>query len=156
VSDVHLFRAELAAARGGGAMFGVPAAVAAALGPGKRPPVRVTVGGHTFRTRIAVYGGEALVGVSKANRAAAGVDVGDSFEVEIASDTEARDVVVPDDLAAALAEDQAAGEAFAALSFTHRREYVQWVEEAKRPETRARRVAGTVERVGSGERGGPR
>ncbi len=156
MTDVHRFRAELVAARGGGAMFGVPAAVAAALGPGRRPPVRVTVGGHTFRTRIAVYGGEALVGVSKANRAAAGIDVGDSFAVELAVDTEPREVVVPDDLAAALAQDPAAGEAFATMSFTHRREYVRWVEEAKRPETRARRVAGTVERVGSGERGGPR
>ena len=76
--------------------------------------------------------------------------------MELALDSEPREVVVPDDLAAALAQDPAAGEAFTTMSFTHRREYVRWVEEAKRPETRARRVAGTVERVGSGERGGPR
>jgi Bacteriocin-protection, YdeI or OmpD-Associated/Domain of unknown function (DUF1905) len=156
VSDAHRFRAELVAARGGGSMFAVPAEVAAALGPAKRPPVVVTVGGHTFRTRLAVYGGESLVGVSKANRAAAGIDIGDSFEAEIAVDTEPREIVVPDDLAAALAEDPAAGETFAALSFTHRREYVLWVEDAKRPDTRARRLAGTVERLRSGERGGPR
>jgi hypothetical protein len=156
VTDAHRFRAELIAARGGGSMFVVPVDVAAALGPAKRPPVTVTVGGHTFRTRIAVYGGESLVGVSKANRAAAGIDIGDGFDVEIAVDTEPREVVVPDDLAAALAEDPAVGEAFDALAFTHRREYVLWVEGAKRPETRARRVAGTVERLRSGEPGGPR
>lgn len=156
MSDVHRFRSELQAARGGGSTFVVPPEVAAALGPAKRPPVRVTVGGHTFRTRIAVYGGESLIGVSKANRAAAGIDIGDGFEVEIALDTEPREIVVPEDLAAALAEDPAAGETFAGLSFSHRREYVLWIEEAKRPETRERRVADTVQRLRSGERGGPR
>jgi uncharacterized protein YdeI (YjbR/CyaY-like superfamily) len=62
-----------------------------------------------------------------------------------------RTVRVPADLRAALAEDADAKAAFAKLSYTHRREYVEWVEEAKRPETRARRIAATVERVREGK-----
>lgn len=150
MTDALTFRAELADAGGGGATFPVPPPVAAALGPAKRPPVRVTVGGHSFRTRLAIYGGEAHIGVTKANRAAAGIAVGDACDVAVAPDDEPREVAVPDDLAAALAAEPGAAAAFAALSFSHRREYVTWVEAAKRPETRARRIAGTVERVAGG------
>jgi Bacteriocin-protection, YdeI or OmpD-Associated/Domain of unknown function (DUF1905) len=140
---------------GGGRWIEVPFDAKEVFGQA-RPPVRGTVNGTPLRTRLAAYGGRTYLGLRAEIRAAAGIDVGDSFAVELAVDTEPREVVVPDDLAAALAQDPAAGEAFATMSFTHRREYVRWVEEAKRPETRARRVAGTVERVGSGERGGPR
>ena len=59
-------------------------------------------------------------------------------------------MTVPDDLRSALADDDAAPEAFEKLSYTHRREYVEWIEEAKRPDTRARRIAGTIERVCAG------
>ena len=150
MTDAQAFRAELADAGGGGATFLVPPGVAAALGPGERPPVRVTVGGHSFRTRLAHYGGEAFIGVTKANRAAAGIAVGDACDVEVALDREPRPVTVPDDLAAALSAEPGAAGAFAALAPSHRRRYVTWIEEAKRPETRARRVAGTVERVVGG------
>jgi Bacteriocin-protection, YdeI or OmpD-Associated/Domain of unknown function (DUF1905) len=150
VEETQRFTAELRDARGGGAVFDVPHEVAEALAGAKRPPVVVTIGGHTFRTRIAVYGGQPLVGVSKANRAAAGIAVGDRFPVELALDTEPRIVAVPDDLAAALAADPPAAATFDQLSHTHRREYVAWIEEAKRPETRARRVAGTLDRLREG------
>jgi uncharacterized protein YdeI (YjbR/CyaY-like superfamily) len=83
-------------------------------------------------------------------KAATGVDAGDRVQVTMELDTEPRTVRVPSDLRAALKVDPAVADAFAALSFTHRREYVDWVEEAKRPETRARRIAGTVERVREG------
>jgi uncharacterized protein YdeI (YjbR/CyaY-like superfamily) len=66
-------------------------------------------------------------------------------------DSAPRRIAVPKDLAAALADDPDAKQAFAKLSFTHRREYVEWIEEAKRPETRARRIAAAVERVRAGE-----
>jgi uncharacterized protein YdeI (YjbR/CyaY-like superfamily) len=69
-------------------------------------------------------------------------------------DTKPRTVEVPGDLAVALADDAAAKAAFGSLSFTHKREYVEWIEEAKRPETRERRIAGTVERVKKGETAG--
>jgi hypothetical protein len=148
------FTAELYAAGRGGAGFEVPHDVAAALSDAKRPPVVVTVGGHSFRTRLAVYGGQPMVGMSKDNRAAAGVDVGDRFEVALAIDDQPRVVDVPPDLAEALAGRPELAAAFDALSFTHRREYVLWIEEAKRPETRRRRVDGTLDRLASGA-GGP-
>jgi hypothetical protein len=150
VEETQRFTAELRDAGGGGSAFDVPPAVAETLAEAKRPPVVVTIGGHTFHTRIAVYGGQPMVGVTKANRAAAGVAVGDRFRVELALDTEPRTVAVPDDLAAALAADREAGAAFDRLSFSHRREYVAWIEEAKRPETRVRRVAGTLDRLREG------
>ena len=147
------FRAELrGAGDSGGAGFDVPLEIAAALSDAKRPPVAVTINGHEFRTRLAVYGGQPMVGVTKANRAAAGVDVGDRFDVTVAFDDAPRTVEVPGDLAAALSGDPQAAAAFDRLSFTHRREYVEWIEEAKRAETRSRRVAGTLERLRDGAR----
>jgi Bacteriocin-protection, YdeI or OmpD-Associated/Domain of unknown function (DUF1905) len=153
VTEPQRFTAELRpAGDSGGAGFDVPHEVAAALSDAKRPPVVVTIGVQAFRTRLAVYGGQPMVGVSKANRAAAGIEVGDRFDVAIAVDEEPRTVEVPGDLAEALAADPEAAGAFDRLSFTHRREYVNWITEARKPETRARRVAGTVERVRGGGR----
>ena len=147
------FRVRLQDAGGGGAAFDLPARAAAALGERKRPPVMVTIRDYAFRTTVAVYGGQPMIGVNKRHRAAARVDVGDTFDVVVALDQEPRVVEVPADLSAALAEDDAAQAAFDGMSFTHRREYVEWIAEAKRPATRARRVAETIERVrlGSGE-----
>ncbi|MGH9234634.1 MAG: YdeI/OmpD-associated family protein [Acidimicrobiales bacterium] len=141
------FQAELQSAGRGGAAFAVPHEVAASLSQAKRPPVTVTVGGHTFRTRLAVYGGQPMVGVRKSDRAAAGIDLGDRFEVAVALDTEPRSVEVPPELGEALAGRPDLAAVFDGLSFSHRREYAQWVGEAKRPETRARRVAGTLDRL---------
>jgi hypothetical protein len=115
-----------------------------------RPPLRVTIRGHTWRTTPGVYGSVAWIGLNKDVRAAAGVDAGDRVRVTMELDAEPRRVDVPDDLRTALRADPVARAAFAKLSFTHGREYVQWVEEAKRPETRARRIAATVERVRAG------
>jgi hypothetical protein len=144
------FTAELHPAGSGGSAFDVPHDAAAALSDQKRPPVTVTIGGHTYRTRIAVYGGQPMVGVSKANRAAAGIDFGDRFDVSLALDEEPRVIEVPEDLAAALAGDAEAAAAFERLAYTHRREYVIWITDAKKPETRARRVAGTLEKLRAG------
>jgi uncharacterized protein YdeI (YjbR/CyaY-like superfamily) len=94
-----------------------------------------------------------MTGVNKGHRAAAGIGVGDSFDVLVALDEELRVVEVPTDLAEALIADDAARDAFDKLSYTHRREYVEWIAEAERPATRARRVADTVERVRAGGRG---
>jgi Bacteriocin-protection, YdeI or OmpD-Associated/Domain of unknown function (DUF1905) len=141
------FRVRLRDAGGGGAVFDLSARAAAALGERKRPPVTVTIGDYTFRTTVAVYGGQPMIGVNKGHRAAAGIGVGDTFDVLVALDEEPRVVEVPTDLAQALAADGAAQVAFDKLSYTHRREYVEWIAEAKRPATRARRVAETVDRV---------
>ena len=119
-----------------------------AIGEGpKRFPVRVTIGGYSWRTSVARMRGEFLVGLSREVRAGAGVEAGDSVEVLIELDSEVREVDVPDALASALAGDEDALCAFEALSFTHRKEYARWIAEAKREETRERRVAETLDRL---------
>ena len=130
----------------------VPEDVVAALGSGNRPPVTVTVGGHSYRTTVARMGGRFLVPLSAENRTAAGVAAGDQVEVGIELDGGPREVAVPGDLAAALAQDDAARASFYQLSFTHRKEWVRWIEEAKKPETRATRLAKTVESLRAGKR----
>jgi hypothetical protein len=130
----------------------VPEEVVTALGAGNRPPVRVTIGEYTYRTTVARMGGRFLVGVNAEHRANAGVSAGEQLDVEILPDTEPREVSVPADLAAALAQDAKASETFDRLSYTHRKEWVRWVEEAKKPETRETRVAKTVESLRSGKR----
>lgn len=124
----------------------VPEAVAEALGS-KRAKVVVTLNGYFYRSTLAVMGGDILLPLAQEHRAKAGVDAGQVVEVEVVPDTAPREVEVPDDLAAALS---AAGltERFAALAFTHRKEHVRSVVEAKAAETRARRVAKVVAALG--------
>jgi hypothetical protein len=143
------FRVEFERVQKTATMFRVPFDLEEAFGRA-RPPVKVTIRGHTWRTTPGIYDGVGHVVVNRAVKAATGVDAGDRVQVTMELDTEPRTVRVPSDLGAALKEDPAVAKAFAALSFTHRREYVDWVEEAKRPETRSRRIAGTVERVREG------
>ena len=120
--------------------FEVPAEVVAALGTGKRPPVRVTIGGYTYRSTVAVMGGRYLVPLAAEHRAGAGVAAGDEVDVELEPDDAPREVEVPDDLAAALARDPAARAAFDKLSYSNRRRIVLAVEGAKAAETRQRRI----------------
>ncbi len=130
-------------------MFKVPFDLKEAFGRA-RPPVKVTIRGHTWRTTPGVYDGIGHIVVNRDVKSATRVDAGDRVRIEMVVDTEPRTVRVPTDLREALAEEAAAKAAFAKLSYTHRREYVEWIGEAKRPETRARRIAGTVERVRQG------
>ena len=122
----------------------VPAEVVESLGAGNRPPVRVTVGGHTYRSTIARMGGRFLLPLSADNRAAAGVAAGDPVEVDVELDDAPRTVDVPPDLAAALAAEPELRERFDALAFSHRKEHVRAVEDAKTEATRARRIASVV------------
>ena len=123
----------------------------AAVGGGRKAfPVRVSINGRTLSLRLARMGSENMIGLSKAARAEADVEIGSSYEVEIALDEGERVVEVPNDLSAALAADPDAQAAFGALSYTHRKEFVRWVDEAKKEETRAQRVAKTVEMVRAG------
>jgi hypothetical protein len=131
-------------------MFRVPFDLEEVFGRA-RPPVKVTIRGHTWRTTPGVYGGVGHVVVNREVKAATGVDAPDRVRVEMELDTEPRTVSVPADLRDALRADDTVWKSFSTLSFSHRREYVEWVEEAKRPETRARRIAGTVERVAQGK-----
>jgi hypothetical protein len=130
----------------------VPAEVVDGLGVGKKPPVRVTIGGHTYRSTVAVMGGRYLLPLSAENRSAAGVAAGDEVDVDVELDTEPREVAVPADLSAALEGDDAAREAFERLSYSHRRRHVMAIEEAKTPETRQRRVIKALEMLREGRR----
>jgi hypothetical protein len=130
-------------------MFRVPFDLAEAFGRA-RPAVAVSIRGHTWRTTPGVYDRVGHIVVNRAVKAATGVGAGDRVRVTMELDVEPRIVDVPQDLRAALAQDDAASGAFGRLSYTHGREYVEWIEEAKRPETRDRRIAATVERVRSG------
>ena len=123
----------------------VPTSVVDALAAGKRPPVRVTLHEHTYRTTVARMGGRFLVPVSAEVRKAAGVIAGDELDVGIELDDAPRTVDVPADLAAALAEAPAAAQAWEKLAYTHQKAWARSVEDAKKPETRARRIAAAVE-----------
>ena len=123
----------------------VPTSVVDALAAGKRPPVRVTLHEHTYRTTVARMGGRFLVPVSAEVRKAAGVTAGDELDVGIELDDAPRTVDVPADLAAALAEAPAAAQAWEKLAYTHQKEWARSVEDAKKPETRARRIAAAVD-----------
>ena len=124
----------------------VPEAVVEGLGGGKRAPVVVTLAGYSYRSTLFFMGGQFKLPLAQEHRAAAGVVAGQAVEVELVLDLAPREVAVPEDLAAAL---RAAGlEArFASLAYTHRKEHVRAVEEAKAAETRARRIAKAVEMV---------
>ena len=127
--------------------FQVPADVVAALGAGRKPAVTVAIGGHTYRSTVAVYGGAYYLPLSAENRAAAGVAAGDEVDVDVEVDTAPREVAVPADLAAALAAEPAAARAFDALSYSLRRRHVLAVEQAKAASTRERRIAKIVEEL---------
>ena len=127
----------------------IPDEVIEALGSSKRPPVTVTINGYTYRTTAVRMGGQFFVPLSAENREGAGVAAGDSITVDIEPDTAPREVAMPDDLAAAMGD--AARAAYDGLSYTHRKEWVRWVEEAKKPETRAARIEKTVAGLSEGK-----
>ena len=128
----------------------VPDDVVEALGAGKRPPVVVTVGGYSYRTTVAPMGGDFWIPLAAEHREAAGVRADEEVDVRIELDTEPREVAVPDDLAAAF--DEPIRAVFDALAYSHRKEWVRWVEEAKKPETRSARIEKTVESLRAGKK----
>jgi len=126
----------------------VPPESVAALGKGKKPPVKVSLNGYTYRSTVAAYGDVFMLPLSAEHRQAAGVKAGDLVEVTIELDLEPRTVEIPDDLAAALAEKPGATKAFDALAPSRRKEFVRQVNEAKAQETRQRRIANIVAQLG--------
>ena len=124
--------------------FAVPDEVVEGLASGKRPPVTVTLGGHTYRSTVAVMGGRYMIPLNAENREAAGVAAGDDVDVEIELDTEPRVLEVPDDLTAAIAVDSDAQSFWDSLSYSRQRRIVLSVTGTKSAETRARRIAKSV------------
>jgi hypothetical protein len=123
----------------------VPREVVEALGGGKRPAVTITINGHSWRSRVAIMRGRNLIGLSNANRQAAGVVTGDEVEVEVGYDAEPRVVTEPADLASALDADPLARDAYNRLPYGLKLQRVRAIESAKKPETRRRRIEKTIE-----------
>ena len=142
------FEGPLVEADRGGAFVEVPPDVVAALGGGGRIKVRARFDGIDYEGSVVSMGGVKVIGVLKAIRTQLGKSPGDTVTVELERDDTERAVTVPDDLAAALGKAEVR-KAFDALSYSHQREYVLWIDDAKKPETRARRIAQTVEKVQS-------
>jgi Bacteriocin-protection, YdeI or OmpD-Associated/Domain of unknown function (DUF1905) len=145
------FRAQLQP-RGPAAGIVLDDAQVALVGEGaKRFPAIATVNGYTWRTSVARMGGEFLLGLNRQVRAGAGVEAGDDVEVTIELDAAPREVEVPHALSAALAADPQARASFERMAFTHRKEYARWIADAKRDETRQRRVQQALEMLRAGK-----
>ena len=122
----------------------VPPEIVAALGAGKKPAVSVTLNGYAYRSTIATMDGQFMLPVSAEHREKAGVKAGDEVEVCLALDTEPRVVTVPPDFADALAQNTTAQQKFEAMSYSHKRQHVLAIEDAKTPETRQKRIAKAI------------
>jgi hypothetical protein len=140
------FRAILETDDGSTAFVRIPFDVRAVFGKA-RLPVRATLNGYEFQSTLTPYGEVHYLGVNQKVRAAAGVQIGDRVEVTLAADEAPRIVKPPADLTRALKASPAARARWKQLSFTHQREYVAAIEDAKKPETRARRIAKTIEQL---------
>lgn len=127
----------------------IPDDVAEALG-GKRVAVVVTANGFTFRTTTAVMGGRLMVGFNTANRKAAGVEAGVPVAITLENDDAPRVIEPPDELKKAFRSHKVAKQTWDALSYSHQREYADWITSAKKAETRATRVEKAVERLDAG------
>lgn len=148
----HRFRAVIEDAGGGGAFVSIPFDVEQAFGK-KRPKVAATFDGAPYRGTLMRMGGDChMIGILKEIRARIGKSIGDEVEVTIVEDTEPREVVVPADLQSALDDHPRAAAFFAQLAYTHRKEYVKWIEEAKRETTRRDRIAKAIAMLEAGRK----
>jgi hypothetical protein len=112
-----------------------------------RAPVKVTLNGYTYRSTIFAMGGPPFIPLRKSNREAAGLEGGETLEVRIELDTDKREVKPPADFVKALKAAPPAWERWQGLSYTHQREYVEALAEAKKAETRARRMESAIHTI---------
>ncbi len=145
------FKGVLGARDSGGWAVEIPFDVKATFGSG-RPAVKATVNGVTWHTTLAPYGKSHYLGIRKELRAAAEVEDGDIVDVLLESDDEPRSVDVPHDLKSGLKRSAGAMKTFESLSFSHRREYVEWITSAKKAETRAKRIEKAIVMLEEGKR----
>ena len=150
MSGSRTFETVIQSADRGGAFVLVPFDVKEVFGSG-RPKVRALIDGHEYRGSLMNMGAGHMLGMRKDVRAAIGKDVGDSVRVEVELDTAPRTVDVPVELRGARDDSTEAAERFSQLSYTHRREFAEWVAEAKKQETRDRRAARAVEMILDGK-----
>jgi hypothetical protein len=130
----------------------IPAEVIEELGAGKKPPVRVTIAGHTYASTVASRGERFLVGVSAENREAAGVAAGDELEVTLELDDKPRELSIPADFAEALDAEPPVRQFFDGLTHSQRKEFARSIEEAKKPETRQRRLEKAMTSLRAGKK----
>ena len=141
----HTFKAVIQNAGGGGAFVDVPFDVEAAFGE-KKPKVKALIEGVPYRGLLVRMGGpNHILIILKGIREQIGKTFGDEIQVSVESDAEPRVVEIPDDLLKELKKDKAAKAFFDKLSYTHQREYVLWINEAKKAETRQTRIVKTLE-----------
>jgi len=126
----------------------IPDDVMRSLGPEARPPVSISINGYTWRSRVAIMNGQRLVGISAAHRAAAGIEAGQTVDLDIALDIAPREVEEPDDFKLALDASPSARAAFDRLPFGLKAKHVRDIEAAKSPEVRACRIGKLVETLG--------
>jgi hypothetical protein len=144
------FRTKILSAGKTAAGIEVPAKVVAALGSSKRPPVRVTINGFTYRSTVAVMGGKFMLGISNEVRQSAGVAAGETVDIDLELDDQPRDVELPADFAAALDRDAKAKKFFEGLSYSKKLRLVIPID-IKNVETRKQRIAETVKGLREGK-----
>ncbi len=153
MSQKFHFTALIEDAGGGGAYVSVPFDVEKTFGK-KRVKVQATIGGEPYRGSLVRMGTAChLLPVLKEIRARIGKTIGDAVEVELEEDTGERVVLIPDDVQAALSANPEAEAFYATLSYTHQKETIRWIEEAKRESTRQGRIERAIERLKQGKRG---
>jgi len=130
----------------------IPREIVDGLNAGKKPAVRVTIAGYSYRSTIASRGGRFLLGLNATDRARAGVAAGDVVDVEIELDTGDREVDVPSDFAGALERERKAADFFATLTPSQRKWFVEDIEGAKKPETRLRRIDRAIQMLREGRK----
>ena len=144
------FRTKILAAGKTAAGIEVPEKVVTALGSSKRPPVRATINGYTYRSTVAVMDGKFMLGISNEVRKSAGVEAGQTVDIDLELDTEIREVPIPPDFAAALARDAKAKKFFDGLSYSKKLRLVIPID-VKNVETRKERIKKTVEGLREGK-----
>lgn len=152
METIRKFCAVIESASGGGAFVSIPFDVEAAYGK-KRVKVKVLIEGVPYRGSLVRMGGEChILGILKDIREKIGKTIGDEIEITLEEDTEPREVEVPPDLLSALQGDSETFKLFQGLSYTHQKEYIQWIEEARRAETRAARIEQTLQMLKQGKK----
>lgn len=146
----QVFTAEISAGDHGGAGIYIPFDVKEVFGKA-RAKVKVTINNFSYRTTTAVMGGQYVIPVRKEVRDAAGKSISEKVKVIMEPDMEERIVIVPEDFRKILNKNKPANEIFCKMAYTHRKEYVQWIESAKKPETRINRIQKAVEMISDGK-----
>ena len=151
-AEIQKFRAVIEDAGGGGAFVTVPLDVELVYGK-KRVKVRATIEGEPYRGSLVRMGGTChILGVRKDIREKVGKSIGDEVEITLEEDCEPREVALPADLEQAMAANPKAAGFFHALSYTHQKEYVQWIEEARREATRQARIEQAIDMLQQGKK----